>query len=575
VRNHAFANAGEILSLASPLQVKNYGPGSSATLSIRGTGASQSLITWNGISIENPLLGQNDLSILPAFFIDRISIEYGNRCAESGSGAIGGVIDLRSDPPVNKGVELSLLSQVSDFNDWNEGMLAGFSNAKISSRVKYFHHSADNDYTFYNLAKAGHPLDTLSNSHDESHGIMCENVYRLNAFQQINLDNWYQKTDRQIPPSMTEHSSDARQVDEALRLAGGWNCRKDHFMVSANGAFDDETLDYSVHHAEDNSNFKTLTGKADASWNIHPVTLEAGTEIRHTRARESAYGKDIRQDHLSFYQGCLYENKKWKFASSLQVREEFIDSRYDPPILSAGLDKPLPLNLAIKASAARNYRTPSLNELYWIPGGNPLLLPEQGWSEDITLEHVVHGKKISMQSTVTLFHHDIEDQITWLPGDAYWSPENVHTVTKGIEASNTCNLKLDQMTYTLIASYQFTRSEYGKDPFTSVEREGNQQIYIPEHRFVLNFQAAYRNYFLDCHYSFTSLSYTTSDNLNFINPYQLVNLYLSKHIHVNKLLIVVQGSVNNLLNESYQIIEYRPMPLRTYTFGIQLDYKSN
>ena len=36
---------------------------------------------------------------------------------------------------------------------------------------------------------------------------------------------------------------------------------------------------------------------------------------------------------------------------------------------------------------ARSYRAPTLNERYWVPGGNPALLPEAGWGSEAGLRH--------------------------------------------------------------------------------------------------------------------------------------------------------------------------------------------
>lgn len=45
-----------------------------------------------------------------------------------------------------------------------------------------------------------------------------------------------------------------------------------------------------------------------------------------------------------------------------------------------------PANLTIKGSVARNHHFASLNDLYFLPGGNPDLKAEHGWSYDIDLD---------------------------------------------------------------------------------------------------------------------------------------------------------------------------------------------
>ena len=41
--------------------------------------------------------------------------------------------------------------------------------------------------------------------------------------------------------------------------------------------------------------------------------------------------------------------------------------------------------LKLKGSTAYNYRFPSMNDLYWRPGGNPDVKPEEGYSYDASI----------------------------------------------------------------------------------------------------------------------------------------------------------------------------------------------
>src|SRR5512133_558657 len=67
---YSLGSVAEAISVNSPVFIKNYGSGGSATPSLRGTGASGTQVTWNGLRIDNPMLGQSDLSILPAGMTD-------------------------------------------------------------------------------------------------------------------------------------------------------------------------------------------------------------------------------------------------------------------------------------------------------------------------------------------------------------------------------------------------------------------------------------------------------------------------------------------------------------------------
>ncbi|QQR94477.1 MAG: Plug domain-containing protein [Bacteroidota bacterium] len=59
----------DLLSAESGVLIKNYGPGSLASSSIRGGNANQTAVIWNGFNINNPMLGQTDFSIIPEFLL--------------------------------------------------------------------------------------------------------------------------------------------------------------------------------------------------------------------------------------------------------------------------------------------------------------------------------------------------------------------------------------------------------------------------------------------------------------------------------------------------------------------------
>ena len=93
----------DLLSNQSAIHIKSYGNGNIATTSIRAGNASQTAVLWNGLNIQNPMLGQTDLSLVPTLLFQNIALEYGGGSALNGSGAMGGSIQLRNTNGFNKG----------------------------------------------------------------------------------------------------------------------------------------------------------------------------------------------------------------------------------------------------------------------------------------------------------------------------------------------------------------------------------------------------------------------------------------------------------------------------------------
>jgi hypothetical protein len=88
----------------------------------------------------------------------------------------------------------------------------------------------------------------------------------------------------------------------------------------------------------------------------------------------------------------------------------------------------LQLSAAEKAStqwslkAHRHQRFPTLNDLFWVPGGNPMLRAELGWEVRASLNRKSAGTE--------LYHGRLADAIVWMPVGTVWTPRNVASITR-------------------------------------------------------------------------------------------------------------------------------------------------
>lgn len=78
----------DILTFNSSVFVKSYGRATLSTVAFRGTSPSHTQVTWNGMRINNPMLGMTDFSSIPSYFIDEASLLHGTSSVnETGGGA--------------------------------------------------------------------------------------------------------------------------------------------------------------------------------------------------------------------------------------------------------------------------------------------------------------------------------------------------------------------------------------------------------------------------------------------------------------------------------------------------------
>ena len=80
----------DVLTFNSSIFVKNYGRATLSTVSFRGTSASHTQVTWNGMRINSPMLGMTDFSTIPSYFIDDASLLHGTSSVNMVGGGLGG-----------------------------------------------------------------------------------------------------------------------------------------------------------------------------------------------------------------------------------------------------------------------------------------------------------------------------------------------------------------------------------------------------------------------------------------------------------------------------------------------------
>lgn len=77
LRDYSYGNLAEIIAENSTVFIKSHGLGGIASTSFSGTGASHTQVAWNEVNINSPMLGQTDLALIPAGFIDEIQVLHG------------------------------------------------------------------------------------------------------------------------------------------------------------------------------------------------------------------------------------------------------------------------------------------------------------------------------------------------------------------------------------------------------------------------------------------------------------------------------------------------------------------
>ena len=109
----------DILTFNSSVFVKSYGRATLSTVAFRGTSPSHTQVTWNGMRINNPMLGMTDFSTIPSYFIDQASLLHGTSSVNETGGGIGGLVKLATTPHVGEGFNAQYVQGIGSFKTFD------------------------------------------------------------------------------------------------------------------------------------------------------------------------------------------------------------------------------------------------------------------------------------------------------------------------------------------------------------------------------------------------------------------------------------------------------------------------
>ncbi len=569
------SNLADILLNESQIFIKSYGLGSLASSSFRGSGANHTSVLWNGFNLQSPMNGIIDLSLIPANFMNNVAIQYGGAGALWGTGAVGGSIHLSNFSENNKGLTVATTSSFGSFSDKQQQVNAEFSKKRLISSLKVFNHDAKNDFPFINSAQYGKPQQKQTNAELKEYGFLQENYFTINNYQKINTRLWYQSNDRNIPPSMTQNISVSNQKDEFYRATAEWQRVKEKLTLLIRAAYFDEFLSFtdSLINIENKSRTKVFISEGETRFSISKYDLlNIGVNNTYSEAITKDYVENAHQNRTAVFASYKLHSKNNNWDVVLSARQEFIENKTIPIAPSIGIKGKIFRHFYIKANAAKHYRIPTFNDLYWAQGGNPNLLPENGWSEEASLEHLYNLKKVSWELSATAFNRNIDNWIIWLPNNyGIWSPENILTVwSRGLEYKAKINFRKNKFNFQLSGLYNYILSTNEKASTANDASLDKQLIYVPIQNAQGSMTVVYRGTMINYTQIYTGYRYTLSDNSKYLKPYSVANIQVSQTFLIGTSKIKVFAQFNNLWNETYQVLAYRAMPLFNYQIGLSM-----
>lgn len=569
---YRYKTINDLLCENTGIFIKNYGPGALSTTAMRGGSAYHSALLWNGFNIQNPMLGQSDLSSLPVFLFDKAGIEYGGSSALWGSGAVSGSILLQNSSPFNTGTSVLLNVNTNSFGTANVGLAAVYSKKKWVLSTKLYGNHSNNTYKFKNDSGA---VLTQNQAPYRFLGLLQEFKVITGKRSSLAFNVWLNTNERQIPPADQVLVSKSYQYDKAARGTLSWNYNGPRLQSVIRGAGFIEQINYtdSLISLYSKSQSKTIVLENENFWNYHTKhRLHFGFNSTLSSATSDNY---VGQPGLNRFSVLLGHRSLFfdhRLQASVSLRAEYFSAATLPVTGNLSLDYFILPELKLQANAARIYRQPTLNELYWQPGGNPQLKPEEGYTYEAGAIYTKPMKRYFISIGGSVYSRQINNWVLWVPGPSgISSPENIQEVwSRGTETDWQLRYNNKEFGWQLTLHSTYVLSTIEETQQAHSDTKNKQLIYTPRYLFVASAKVWYESTSLSFFQQYTGYRYTSSDNSQWLDPYHVSSIRLNYSFPQNNLNLIVFLGCNNLFNSNYQVVEGRAMPLRNFEVGISV-----
>lgn len=620
LRENITNSLADVLAQNSSIFIKSYGRGTLATASFRGTAPSHTQVTWNGLKLNSPMLGMVDFSLIPSYLIDDAALYHGASSVGVTGGGLGGAVTLGTRPVQEKGFGLKFVQGISSFGTYDEFLRFTWGNRKWQTSTRFYYVTSDNDFKYTNYRKkvyetdaAGqvtgfhYPVERNRNGEYRDLHVVQDLFYDTGNGSRWGLSVWYLNSRRGIPMLNVDYKTDSRsrnqQDEQTLRAVATWDRVRQNLKLSARAGYTYTDMGYRywgdpggdeplVEMIRSRSFVNTVYGEFGADWYLGQKWLFTGKltanqhfvqssdrTITNVSGGLATVGYDKMRFELSGFVGVKYRPTE-RLGLGIDLRGEVWGRNVTPPIPAAFADFLVSRkgNVLLKASVARNYRYPTLNDLYFMPGGNDSLQTERGWTYDAGVEFTLgdlrlEQHKVGFKGEVTAYNSWIDNWIAWLPTfKGFWSPVNVRKVhAYGLEAKGRFAALLGRdWRLSLDGNFAITRSINHGDPQSWADESiGKQLVYIPVYSAAVTGRLSWRSWTLTYKWNYYSERYTTSSNettlpTGVLAPYFMNDVSLEKRFGFRWAELSVKAAVNNLFNEEYESVLSRPMARRNY-----------
>ena len=544
-----------LLKFNTPIYFRENGYGMVSSASFRGTTASQTAVVWNGININSQFNGQTDFNTLTTAGYENIAVRAGGGSVLYGSGAIGGSVHLNNRFRFDQGFRNRLRLEYGSFNTFNGHFQFDYSSERTNIRAGISRFQADNDYPYLRTDRVNENGDFYNT------GFNAGIAHLLDKYNTLKFYTNFHEGERGFSGTLTAPSKSMYRDLNSRNLLE-WKSFFSQFTSSLKLAYLDEKYEYYANRNSEHFDYgraKTGIVKYDLEYDLSEnISLNGIVDYQHTHGEGANVGENNR--NIGAF-ALLLNHRLGRLKYEVSARQEITDSYQSPLLFSLGAIYAFTDFYDLKFNLSRNFRIPAYNDLFWRAGGNLGLKPEESYQAEVG-QNLHFGE---FEFSLTGYVMQISDLLRWTPDSSgMWRPENTQRVRNyGLEAFAGYEKELGDHHMSFTGTYAFTR--------TNDENLDKELIYVPKHKATAAAEYSIQSFSFYYQYLYTGSVFTSSDNNYSLDGYTVSNMGLHyRPGKRNRFKIGVE--VRNLWNSSYKSLPSRPMPGRSFSSSLTINF---
>ena len=582
--------------------IKDYGGiGGLKTVSVRGLGANQTAVLYDGVEISDAENGQIDLSKFNLTNVQEITLYNGQPatiCMPARSFASASVLSIKTIKPtltllkpyqVTAGVNVGSFGLINPYLQWQQRLSDHWSYI-----INSYTENADGDYKYMINNGNSTAQQTRIGSNvavQQADGALYWTKNDSNKFNlHINFYNSSQGLPGAVilytPPPFGQHEWNR----DVFLQAGYERIWESSLHLLLNTKLSQDYLRYLDPH------FDSEAGRLDQNYTQHELYQSAAISYHIITNWEVSYSTDFSLNNIdanltNFHyptritllnvlatnytigkvvlQGSLLNTN---ITETVRSGATIPNSNVFSPTVMA-LFKPFTdPNLQVRAFYKRIFRNPTFAELYYGVVTNTDLKPEFGNEYDLgfTYNKSLTGLFDYVAFTTDAYYNNVTNKIVFNPG--FDGARNFGKVDiEGLDASLKTQANIVAgYKLSLAVNYSYQSALNVTDPASSTYL--NQLPYIPKNS--LAFNAGISKSHIGFYYNqiLSSSRYYNNNNLpdDYLPPYSISTASVVYKNSIQKFPFMASFGVDNLYNKSYVVVQSNPMPGRSYRLSFQI-----